>query len=313
MSSTSDTQPSFLFPAPRHDNSNGVPKSPKSPKILTIENPLLKRPQFMLGATQMATTANQNQPRSPLASLSVNISQLTTKSPGPPPKASLSLMSMSVSAPTEAMETTIDTGFGQSKLTSSRDNTPITPPPVNSPRLLHQSPVLVNQRSDFPSCDSGNWVVSYGYANREEYKELERILTSYGAIIDSQANANWLAIKYESRLAAEKALCSQPIKLSSNSLCGTVRGSSQLLQTLRAQQPNDSLKSVEHGLSAVKTKGKEMTLGSAGLSEEDILAQYDVQDQYDSDWRHAGSICEKVLAWLFGWDNILPVNKPHAD
>jgi len=195
---------------------------------------------------------------------------------------------------------------------ASRDNTPITPPPANSPRLLQHSQVLANPSNDFPSGDSGNWVVSYGYANREEYKELERILTSYGSIINSQANANWLAIKYESRLAAEKALCSQPIRLTTNSLCGTVRGSSQLLQTLRAQQPNDSLKSAEYAFNAVETKGKEMTLGSAGLSEEDILAQYDVQDQYDSDLRHSGSICEKVLAWLFGWDKV-PAHKPHAD
>lgn len=341
MSSTADTKPAFLFPTASYENSNGVPKSPKSPKVVTIENPLLKRPQFMLGATQMTPATNQhqtqNQPRSPLASLSVNRSGMANKTPGPPPKASLSLMSMSVPATEvswilslllqrfdkwpeiasvlhvslQTTEATSDTGLGQSKLMSSRDNPPITPPPVNSPRLLHPS-ALVNSRSDFPSGDSGNWVVSYGYGSREEYKELEGILTSYGSITSSQANANWLATKYESQLAAEKALCSQPIRLSSNSLCGTVRGSSQLLQTLRAQQPNDSLKSAVYRLNAIERKDKEMTHGSAGLSEEDILAQYDLQDQYDSDWRQSASICEKVLTWLFGWDNV-PAQKPHSE
>lgn len=109
-STAADKKPSFLLPATSYDNNAGVPKSPKSPKI-TIENPLLKRPQFMLGSTQMVapnlrTTlrsdcGNHNEARSPLGSLSTNISQTTNKTPGPPPKASLSLMSMSVLPQTE--------------------------------------------------------------------------------------------------------------------------------------------------------------------------------------------------------------------
>lgn len=109
MASNNDARPSFLFPTARYDGNNGVPKSPKSPKVVTIENPLLKRPQFMLGATQMATNqtttiisegGNQSQTRSPLASLPVN-RQMTNTTLGPPPKASLSLMHTSSS--TEVM------------------------------------------------------------------------------------------------------------------------------------------------------------------------------------------------------------------
>lgn len=186
-----------------------------------------------------------------------------------------------------------------------RENTPITPPPMNSPRLLQESQSMVKSAGDFPSGDSsGNWIVSYGYSSREEYKELERILTSYGSIINSHANANWLAIKYESRLAAEKALCSQPIKLSSNSLCGTVRGFPQLLETLRAQQPNNSLQSAENVVTCRSSEGKSTSPESKSfvLREEDIL-----QNGQNSDWRHSDSLCEKLLFWLFAWE------KPHSD
>jgi len=196
---------------------------------------------------------------------------------------------------------------------NSCDDTPITPPPLNSPRLLHQSQMTVNSTGNFPFGDSGNWIVAYGYANREEYKELERILTSYGSILNSKANANWFAIKYGSQLAAEKALCSQPIILSSNKLCGTVRGSPQLLQTLRAQQPHDCLKSADYALNAARSEVKgALESEPSVLSEEDILAQHYAQDEYDCDRRHADSICERMLAWLFGWDK--PVaQKSHTD
>lgn len=202
--------------------------------------------------------------------------------------------------------TATETGFRQPEMVNVLDDHPMTPPPVNSPRLLVQT----NQeqpKKDFPTDESNHWVVSYGYANREEFKELERILTSYGPISQNHANANWLAIKYESRLAAEKALCSQPIKLSSNSLCGTVRGSQQLLQSLQAQQPSKQRTLGNQSATAPLGKSSEMQIESASLSEEDILARY---DGYDGMQRNNGSICEKVMAWLFDWDRM---NKPHSD
>jgi hypothetical protein len=86
--------PTFLFPAMEKR-----PKSPKSPKP-TLENPLLKNPQFLLGSSfQAPSLISEHPPRSPLMPLNPNSATApkTTfhaATPGPPPKASLSLMGM---------------------------------------------------------------------------------------------------------------------------------------------------------------------------------------------------------------------------
>jgi hypothetical protein len=84
-------------------------KSPKSPKGIIIENPLLKNAQFSYGGsaltTQRTSSALQTMPRSPLLAVTPNRDNMRqqhhldhkTKSsliatPGPPPKMSLSLM-----------------------------------------------------------------------------------------------------------------------------------------------------------------------------------------------------------------------------
>ena len=78
------------------------PKSPKSPKP-TLENPFLKNPHSYMSATA-ATTAPSLVPeqiRSPLMPMNLNDdrqpkpanrSTFVSKTPGPPPKLSLSLM-----------------------------------------------------------------------------------------------------------------------------------------------------------------------------------------------------------------------------
>jgi hypothetical protein len=88
--------PTFLF----QSLDNQQPKSPKSPKM-TLENPLLKNP-FMGGSTNTAAPLliSEQVPRTPLMPMTMNerkkppqqqqLSFMAT--PGPPPKASLSLM-----------------------------------------------------------------------------------------------------------------------------------------------------------------------------------------------------------------------------
>lgn len=105
MTSAANAAPSFLFPSTGFDANKQRPKSPKSPKVLTIDNPLLKSPQFLFGGGRTAANSaapslrpendqQQSQARSPLLSVSVNRPRPTQRTPGPPPKASLSLMGM---------------------------------------------------------------------------------------------------------------------------------------------------------------------------------------------------------------------------
>jgi hypothetical protein len=199
----------------------------------------------------------------------------------------------------------------------------VTPPPLASPRLLwdQHHPQSTELSTVAPTSDTNNWIVAYGYSNREEYQELVRILNGYGQILQQQSNGNWLAVKYESRLAAEKALCSQPIRLTSNSLCGTVRGAAQLLQSLRDQQRNEALKTTTTPSlsssapsfafpSETMADNQHMTQ-SNGLEEKDILAQYNKHDGDDSHRRPPTSVCEKLLAWFFEWDST--THHSHSD
>ena len=113
---------------------------------------------------------------------------------------------------------------------------PLTPVPVASPPLLKKEnkvdsyfQTLSNFSSE--SLVADHWVVAYGYTSSNEYEELLRILSSFGSIEKHEAGGNWLAVLYESRLSAEKALVSQTILLK-NTLCGMARGTPSLLQSL---------------------------------------------------------------------------------
>jgi hypothetical protein len=96
--------PTYLFPSME---STKQPKSPKSPKA-TLENPLLKNPSFLFG-TNAAAPSLVPEPKSPLMSSHTNstnnnnnhrINRPVHATPGPPPKASMSL-GMKLMAPME--------------------------------------------------------------------------------------------------------------------------------------------------------------------------------------------------------------------
>jgi hypothetical protein len=95
--------PTFLFPSME---STKQPKSPKSPKA-TLENPLLKNPSFLFGINAAAPSLVP-EPKSPLMvshtnSITANnhrINRPVYATPGPPPKASMSL-GMKLMAPME--------------------------------------------------------------------------------------------------------------------------------------------------------------------------------------------------------------------
>jgi hypothetical protein len=78
----------------------------------------------------------------------------------------------------------------------------------------------------------GNWVLVYGYTNREQYLALLKTFSSYGTVLQQKGNntwfdvhgksihSNWLALQYESRLQAEKALCHNHFQIEPGIFCG---------------------------------------------------------------------------------------------
>ena len=65
------------------------PKSPKSPKSMALENPLLKSNSLFLAAPSLGADPQRRSPLAPLSDRDNRPTPLGT--PGPPPKASLSL------------------------------------------------------------------------------------------------------------------------------------------------------------------------------------------------------------------------------
>eukprot|EP00533_Pseudo-nitzschia_delicatissima_P015086 CAMPEP_0197278128 /NCGR_PEP_ID=MMETSP1432-20130617/18145_1 /TAXON_ID=44447 /ORGANISM="Pseudo-nitzschia delicatissima, Strain UNC1205" /LENGTH=308 /DNA_ID=CAMNT_0042744455 /DNA_START=47 /DNA_END=973 /DNA_ORIENTATION=- len=283
-------------------------KSPKSPKGVVIENPLMKNAQFSFGSKNSALV--QTMPRSPLMALTPNrdsirqqdykarTSQIAT--PGPPPKMSLSLMGgMAMPMQTKPAMAKEPERKAQDPMFISRKapTAASTPVPVASPRLLQNKPATESYFRDATSNFSSeslvadHWVVAHGYTSLNEYKELLGILSSYGTIQNSESGGNWVAVLYESRLSAEKALCCQPVLLS-NTLCGMTRGTPQLLQ---------SLNSGEKPKPMFEEPTKTMDFEDRNLNERDILCLDNSAYQSRQAYKPK-SVCDKVFAWYFGWE-----------
>lgn len=188
-----------------------------------------------------------------------------------------------------------------------------TPVPVASPRLLEKKNSTENyfreSSSNFSSESlvADHWVVAHGYTSLNEYKELLGILSSYGTIQSQESGGNWLAVLYESRLSAEKALCCQPVLLS-NTLCGMTRGTPQLLQSLSSGKgEKKQFDMADNEETSNEGKRVEYATSRGNLSERDILqlenSAYESRKPYKPK-----SVCDKVFAWYFGWED-----HPHSD
>lgn len=208
-----------------------------------------------------------------------------------------------------------------------RCDTPITPATVSTPLPVASPPILEKKKSNADSYfrESStifsseslmidHWVVAHGYTSSNEHKELKGILSSYGTILRQEAGGNWLAVLYESRLSAEKALCCQPILLC-NTLCGMTRGTTSLLERLLSsgkgeKQQQDMMQEIDKVVEQSHNDGKRVAYGKGNLKERDILmlenSAYESRKPYQPK-----SVCDKFFAWYFGWDGW--EEHPHSD
>jgi hypothetical protein len=184
--------------------------------------------------------------------------------------------------------------------------------PVASPPLLEKkskSDIYSRESSSVFSSESlvaDHWVVAHGYTSSSEYKELLGMLSSYGTIQSQEAGGNWLAVLYESRLSAEKALCCQPILLS-NTLCGMTRGTPSLLQSLSSGKGEKQQQDTMKGEEPLAGASSHNDIKGGNLKERDILmlenSAYESRKPYQPK-----SVCDKIFAWYFGWED-----HPHSD
>ena len=171
---------------------------------------------------------------------------------------------------------------------------------------------------------TGCWVLIYGYANANHYQEIFRRFTQYGHVLDRRGScqpgrSNWVALQYESRLQAEKALCHQHVQLAGGIFCGIKRlddndpillqaadtSLSQLWTTTTATTMQSDgvmlLKNKPESNGDVTRYHQPTSKPNGVLEEKDILLSSDDQTPRNGGGRK-GSLCDKILRWLLSID-----------
>ena len=152
--------------------------------------------------------------------------------------------------------------------------------------------LVATSNGSWSDCDS--WVLVYGFAPKTQFDEVLRRFDSFGRVIAQRGGQmNWVALRYESVLEAEKALCQQPCILSDGSVVGVCRIDKKLSSTLNF----DTSPMLLEGLVGREEQAIEV---NSGLKESDVLATRTTKDRANK-----ASTCERVLAFLFGWDDVI--------
>eukprot|EP00545_Synedropsis_sp_CCMP1620_P001168 CAMPEP_0119006124 /NCGR_PEP_ID=MMETSP1176-20130426/2123_1 /TAXON_ID=265551 /ORGANISM="Synedropsis recta cf, Strain CCMP1620" /LENGTH=291 /DNA_ID=CAMNT_0006958011 /DNA_START=57 /DNA_END=932 /DNA_ORIENTATION=- len=141
-----------------------------------------------------------------------------------------------------------------------------------------------------PSHDS--WVLVYGFSSKSQYEEVLCRFDSFGKVVSKRGGQlNWVALHYESNLEAEKARCQQTCILSDGCVVGVSRMDQKLSQSLDWDATPASVE-VSHG--GVPPTAK------SGMDEDDVLRKGKAYGNGKN-----GSVCEKMLAFVFGWDDVM--------
>lgn len=145
--------------------------------------------------------------------------------------------------------------------------------------------------------DLSHWVVAYGFRTQAQHAALVRRMESCGDVTARRGGGtgdNWMALRFESRLSAHKALCADGALI-----CA---GGGQMVVGVA---PLDGL-ATDLGLDlsvgpeeAERERRKSLARRHDELSasrEEDLLL---LADQDESQGK---GICGRVLSWFFMWD-----------
>ena len=145
--------------------------------------------------------------------------------------------------------------------------------------------------------DLSHWVVAYGFRNNAQHAALVRRMESCGDVTARRGGNpdNWIALRFESRLSAHKALCADGALIRA--------GGGQMVMGVA---PLTGL-ATELGLDlsvgpeeAERERRKSLARRNDEISasrEEDLLLLA------DQDRNQGKGICGRVLSWFFMWDS----------
>ena len=244
-----------------------------------------------------------------------------------PPKASLlslsPMMGGDVAGATQANGT--DAKGGQDAVAAVRAERSLIP-------AAHVAPYNPNPYA--------SWVVVYGYANSAQLDTILNRFGTYGTILahhggmsgsygsdsaaadsaaaasasSSAANSNWICLRYETALQAEKAICQHGTFLhGGNPSAGGAGGRNEALLIVGVMRMDAGvarrlgLAGPEGGVAPPRMSGgRPLITGKttkALLSEEDILLGGSGSGDGSGTLAagRQGSVCDKVLGWIFMW------------
>jgi len=248
---------------------------------------------------------------------------------GPPPKASLMTMSSAYDVPMETLGGDRADGSKKTAATAAKQAT------SSKGRTLvpasHAAPINTNPYA--------SWVVVYGFANASQLNTVLNRFGTFGTVLSRHggvsaagsrssvggtAATNWVCLRYETSLQAEKALCQHGTFLDgglpssgerragggggpgSLIIVGVMRMDAALARTLGLAGPEGGVAPAALGAGGggrSSNKSTELAL----LAEEDILlgggdgnaSLAGVPGRYVRGGD--GGVCEKVLGWVFMW------------
>jgi len=231
----------------------------------------------------------------------------------PPPKASLSMMPSGAytNDPTQETPPMVGSAIKNTDATFSVESKQHTPSAKSS--LL---PYEIPSGGDY-----GNWVVVYGPCTSAQFQTVVRRFGSYGTILTTRGGsgekANWIALHYDSRLQAEKALCQHNTFLEDNILIGVTRATPTLARQLGFSGVDTSIsKGIATPSSLFKSpnvthmQSKETSGDShMELDEDDVLlggrehprTQGNASGATGTTNGRSTGPCQKVLSWVFQW------------
>jgi len=128
------------------------------------------------------------------------------------------------------------------------------------------------------------WVLIYGFSSMDHYAEVMRRFSAFGTITNRRSGkSNWVALQYESSLEVEKALCQKQCFLADGTLIGVCRMNENLRDSLNWTKSQDD--------------GER-----PGYSRDVAIQEEDLYLEYPRHRKKAISICERLLAIIFGWE-----------
>jgi hypothetical protein len=143
----------------------------------------------------------------------------------------------------------------------------------------------------------------FGFSTTEQYEQVLHYFRQLGHILDQRGsgggvrNSNWVALQFESRLQAEKALCHSTVQLSSHIFVGVKRLDDA--DPILLQASSGGLKDLWGDGGSSTVKRNLLTAAEGGLTEKDILLGRKDDDPKALATIRQRSICQRFLCWVF--------------